>query len=222
MCLKCAQRYWADGSVYAPLEDILHGLPEALTYLSAMRVFCLSVPLALALTVGAQVLPEGGAHPLVITDAAALPSSSAQIFHNAVKEWTYSFGQEPGARLVQIDTAGGTLMGTARYNFRSTAVGSREESMGVITYEVAIQSQNGQCRVRIGHFVHTGNRNAPGGGVDLGTIYAGDRPPGKVAGVSAGTASRLQTDMRTQLQVHLELVLKNFLAAMRRNSEQMK
>lgn len=165
-----------------------------------------------------QAVPAVDARPLVITDAVALPKSSAQVLQIALKCWTYSFGQEPGARILQVDTADGSIKAVARFNFRSSNLGSREESMGVINYDILVQAENGQCTVRIGHFTHTGNRNTPNGGVDLGLLYADRRPQIKVAGISMTTANRLHDDMGSQVQARLASVVKNFFGALRRAS----
>lgn len=171
----------------------------------------------------AQAVPQvaglDGPRPLVITDAVALPLSKAQVFAAALDAWEYSFGQEPGAKLTDRDTTNCRIEGVARVNFRSAQLGSRQGSMGVINYNITIQAENGQCQVRISHLAHTGNRNAPGGAIDLGTIYGGERPKEPVPGVSGGTADRLHADMRTQASAHLNEVMKRFASAMRRASE---
>lgn len=172
----------------------------------------------------ASALPQDArpseARPLVITDAVALPLSKSQILQVAATSWTYSFGQEPGAKVILVDTANANIKGVARFNFRSTGVGSREETMGVISYEVVVQAENGQCRVRVCHLSHTGNHNAPGGGIDLGLLYADQRPQTKVPGISMGTANRLHDDMRAQVQARLTEVMKAFFSAMRRAAAQ--
>ena len=187
-----------------------------------MRITGLMILLAWAVPAFSQVEREEANRPLVLTDAIGLPMSSTQVFNAAVSAWAYSFGQEPGARLLLQDTVSGTIQGTARVNFRSTGLGSREESMGVITYNITIQAKNGQCEVRINHFLHTGNKNAIGGGVNLGPLYAGDRPPEKVPGISMGTATRLHADMRRQAQAHVGEVMKTFAAGIRRAAGQMR
>lgn len=187
-----------------------------------MRFTGLLILLAWAVPAFSQVEREEAHRPLVLTDAIGLPLSSTQVFKAALGAWPYSFGQEPGARLLLQDTVSGSIRGTARVNFRSTGLGSREESMGVITYDITIQAENGQCLVRINHFFHTGNKNAMGGGVDLGPIYAGERPPEKVRGISMGTATRLHEDMRKQAQAHVGEVMKAFAAGMRRAAGQMR
>lgn len=163
-----------------------------------------------------------GPRPLVITDAVALPLSKAQIFAAALNAWEFSFGQEPGAKLTTKDTSNNRIEGVARVNFRSSQLGSRSGSMGVITYAVTIQAENGQCQVRINHLSHTGNRNAPSGPIDLGTIYTGERPLEPVPGVSKGTADRLHSDMRAQATAHISDVMKRFASAMRRASGTMR
>lgn len=163
-----------------------------------------------------------GPRPLVITDAVALPLSKAQIYSAALSAWEFSFGQEPGAKLTLRDSSNKRIEGMARVNFRSSQLGSRQGSMGVINYTITIQAENGQCQVRINHLSHTGNRNAPGGPIDLGTIYMGERPAGPVPGVSKGTAARLHSDMRTQATAHIGNAMKLFASALRRASVPMR
>lgn len=163
-----------------------------------------------------------GPRPLVITDAVALPQSKAQIYAAALSAWDLSFGQEPGAKLTLRDTANKRIEAVARVNYRSSQLGSRQGSMGVINYIIIIQAENGQCRVRISHLSHVGDRNAPNGPIDLGTIYAGERPVGAVPGVSKGTAERLHSDMRAQATAHIGDVMKRFASAMRRAADPMR
>ncbi|MBX2983289.1 MAG: hypothetical protein WBB32_10910 [Flavobacteriales bacterium] len=161
-----------------------------------------------------------GPRPLVITEAVALPLSVAQVELAARNAWPYSFGQEPGAKMVMEDMGSGRLEGYARFNFRSAQLGSRQQTLGVITYKISIQAENGQCRIRVSHFSHTGNKNAVGGPIDLGTIYAGARPKERVPGISLGTAERLHEDMRTQVTARVREVVKNFSSRMRQTVEQ--
>lgn len=177
--------------------------------------------LLLVCVVRAVPQPSGldGPRPLVITDAVALPLSKAQIYAAALNAWEFSFGQEPGAKLTDRDTSNNKIEGSARVNFRSSQLGSRLGSMGVINYTVTIQAENGQCQVRINHLSHTGNRNAPNGSIDLGTIYTGERPQEPVPGASKGTADRLHADMRAQAAAHIGDVMKRFASAMRRAAD---
>ena len=174
--------------------------------------------LLLACVVRAMPQTSGldGPRPLVITEAVALPLSKAQIYAAAVDAWELSFGQEPGAKLTDRDTSNNRIEGVARVNYRSAQLGSRLGSMGVINYNITIQTENGQCQVRISHLSHTGNRNAPSGAIDLGTIYTGNRPEEPVPGVSKGSAERLHADMRAQATAHIGDVMKRFSSAMRR------
>ena len=185
-----------------------------------MRVLC-----TLLLLFGAlQVMPQESSldtpRPFVINEAVALPLSMAQVELAAREAWQYSFGQQPGAQLVSDDAGTGRVEGIARYNYRSATVGSREQTLGVIDYKISIQAENGQCRIRISHFIHSGNKNAPGGPVDLGTIYAGQRPAERVPGISAGTAQRLHQDMRTQVSAQVKELIKAFSARMRQGVEE--
>lgn len=180
-----------------------------------MRLLCTLFFLLGALWAMPQEGYLDGPRPLVINEAVALPLSSAQVMQAALGAWAFSFGQQPGASPVPEQADAGRLEGAARFNYRSSTLGSREQTLGVIHYQVSLHAENGQCRIRIAHFTHVGNKNAPGGPVDLGTIYAGDRPAEPVRGVSSGSASRLHEDMRTQVTAHLRDVIKVFSARIR-------
>lgn len=184
-----------------------------------MRLLCTFFCLLGASWALPQETGLGGPRPLVINEAVALPLSMAQVQEAALAAWAFSFGQEPGASAVPVIVGPGQLEGSARFNFRSATLGSREQTLGVIQYQVSIQAENGQCRVRITQFNHAGNRHAPGGAIDLGTIYAGERPSGPVPGISAGSAARLHADMRTQVEAHVRGVAKQFAARMRAMAE---
>jgi len=155
------------------------------------------------------------AQPLVLQDAIGLQLSRMQVYSAALEAWTYTFGQEPGAKVDLKDAANGLVTGTARFNYRSNLLASREETMGVITYHITIQADNGQCKVRISQVQHTGNRNAMGGGIDIGPIYDGDRPMTRIPGISLGTAQKVHADMRLQVSTQVRSVMNAFAARMR-------
>ena len=153
--------------------------------------------------------------PLVLQDAIGLQLSRVQIFNAAMEAWSYTFGHEPGAVVEMTDADNGLLEGTARFNYRGDLLSEREETMGVITYHITIQADNGQCRIRITQFYHTGNRSAMGGGIDIGPLYAGDRPKTRIPSISIGTAQKLHADMCMQVTAQLRKVMNAFAARMR-------
>lgn len=185
-----------------------------------MRVLCTLLLLFGALQVMSQEGSLDTPRPLVINEAVALPLSMAQVELAAREAWQYSFGQQPGAQLVSEEAGTGRVDGIARFNYRSATVGSREQTLGVISYKISIQAENGQCRIRISHFVHTGNKSAPGGPVDIGPLYAGPRPAERVPGISAGSAQRLHQDMRTQVSAQVKELIKVFSARMRQAADE--
>ncbi|MBS1582885.1 MAG: DUF4468 domain-containing protein [Bacteroidetes bacterium] len=177
---------------------------------------CLLALLLLQVRAGAMAQDAtDAAGTLVITDAIGLELSKARIYAAALDAWGFTFGQEPGARLDREDKENGVIEGAARFNYRSTALSAREETMGTIAYRITVQCDNGQCRVRVAQLVHTGNRGAMGGGIDLGPIYAGDRPMTRVPGISLGLAQRLHADMRDRSSERIGQVMKAFAARLR-------
>lgn len=157
-----------------------------------------------------QDLADESHRPLVLVEAFAVPHSMAQVAQAVQEAWPYSFGQEPGARIVQEDRATGLLEGVARFNYKSSTTGNRLATLGVIEYTISIRAENGLCRIRVSQFRHTGNRNAPGGAIDLGPIYAGTRPQERIPGLSRASAQRFNDDMRDQVKGHLAEVTKAF------------
>ncbi|MCC6840395.1 MAG: hypothetical protein IT230_09580 [Flavobacteriales bacterium] len=183
-----------------------------------MRPFASLLLLACSTTAMTQPGPFPAPRPLVLVENVALPMSMAQVEQAARQAWPWSFGQEPGAALLQA-TGNGRIEGTARFNYRSSSVGNRLQTLGVIRYHITIQAANGQCQLRISQFTHTGNSNVPGGPINLGTLYEGTRPDVRVAQVSRSTATRLHDDMRAQVTAHLRTVIGSFSARLRSSAQ---
>lgn len=175
-----------------------------------MRPWYLFTALLLAGPLLAQDGTDDGHRPLVLVEALALPHSMAQVVQAVQQAWPYSFGQEPGARIVHEDRAAGLLEGVARFNYKSPTTSNRLATLGVIEYKISIRAENGLCRIRVSQFRHTGNRNAPGGPISLGPIYAAMRPTERIPGMSRSSAQRLNDDMRDQVKAHLAEVIKAF------------
>lgn len=184
-----------------------------------MRLFVMLLLLAAHVPAMTQPAVVAAPRPLVLVETVALPLSMAQVEQAARQAWTWSFGQEPGAAILPGGESG-RIEATARFNYRSSAVGSRLQTLGVINYHVTIQAANGQCRLRISQFNHTGNRGAPGGAINLGTIYEGERPDERVALISRSTATRLHEDMRAQVTARLRTVVATFSARLRASAQE--
>lgn len=185
-------------------------------YLSAMRGLCAILLLTAVFNLAAQPVDDAPvARPFMVYEAVALPMSAAQVMQAAQDAWPWTFGQQPGANLISTDPAEFRMEGVMRFNFKSSTPLARQSTLGVINYQVTITATNGACKVRATQFVHSGNKNAPGGPIDLGRIYAGPRPDERVPGLSKGSAQRLNDDMRQQLADHVHEVVRNFARRMR-------
>ena len=184
-----------------------------------MRVTVLSYLLSSAV-LGAHAQADAEAPGgLVLSDAIGLHLGRAQVFDAALDAWTWTFGQEPGAHVDQQDRTTGVIEGHARVNFRNKELASREESMGVVSYHVVIRADNGQCTIQVGRVVHTGNHSAQGGGLDVGPIYAGDRPAERLRGISRDHAQRLHAEIRDLVNERLQELMRAFAARLRRTNE---
>lgn len=161
-----------------------------------------------------QGLPATGGVPLRFSGAVSAPLNGKQLLANAAEAWRFSFGLEPGARM-ELDTAGNTIIGLARFNFRSTQLNGREESLGSIGYRVRITVLNGECRWSVEELKHTGNRSAPKGGVHLGLLTTGAAPATRMPGMSHSSSVKLWDDAKRQVTERVEAVRRVFEARLR-------
>lgn len=83
--------------------------------------------------------------PLRFSGTVSAPLNAKQMLLHVMQAWRFTFGAEPGARM-ELDTATGTMHGSARFNFRSSGLNGREETMGPIAYRVRIVVRNGECQ----------------------------------------------------------------------------
>jgi hypothetical protein len=151
----------------------------------------------------------------MITEEIGLPLSRAALVKSARLAWERSFGLEPGSRLVRQDEVNGVMEGTARFNYRSRVLTAREETMGTITYLVSIHMRNGHCTVLVHDLVHRGNRDAPGGGMNLGHLLDGDAPATHYPGMGLTASRKIHADMRQVAGDRIREVMRQFTSIMR-------
>jgi len=149
----------------------------------------------------------------------SVPLNAARLFDRALEAWTWTFGKEPGARLVRSDREAGVIEGVARLNFRSEMLTLREESMGTVAYRVTVQVRAGECRTLVSELVHTGNRSAARGGVSLGLLTRGELPRAKVPGMGRGNTQRLHAELKAVADERVTGLVRAFEARIRAGSE---
>lgn len=154
------------------------------------------------------------AAPLRFSGTVSAPLNAKQLLVHASQAWRFTFGAEPGAR-VEMDTATSTLLGAARFNFRSTGLNGREETMGPIAYRVRIVVRNGECHWIVEDLRHTGNRGAPRGGGDLGLFTNQENAPRRIAGMSSPSTSNVWKDAKAQVSERIAALGMAFEARMR-------
>lgn len=180
------------------------------------------LPILLALVVSggasAQELPTKGT-ALSFSRSISAPFNAVQFHDRALDAWTWTFGKEPGAKLLRSDRESGSIEGTARINFRSVMLTAREESMGTIGYSVQIHVRAGECRVSITNLSHTGNRSTTSGGVHVKQLMRVDTDANRVTGVGRSNAVRLHAELRETAERHITSVLQAFEWHIRTRSE---
>lgn len=174
--------------------------------------------------IGAGFLPAYGQDPaadvtgrFLLTEEVGVPLSRGALVKAAHLAWEQSFALEPGARLMREDAENGVIEGQARVNYRSRVLAAREETMGTITYQVSIQLRNGQCIVRVHDLVHRGNRDAPGGGMDIGPVMHGEAPAEHYPGLGLSTSRKLHADVRQAAGDRIREVARTFTNILRRS-----
>lgn len=162
----------------------------------------------------ATCVAQETAAPLRFSGAVSAPLNAKQIHLHALQAWRFTFGAEPGARM-ELDTASGTLHGSARYNYRSSGLNGREETMGPITYRVRIEVRHGECQWIVEDLRHSGNRGAPKGGGDLGLLTNQDNAPRRLPGMSSPSTTNVWRDAKAQVADRIAALGMAFEARMR-------
>ena len=179
------------------------------------RLLLLFVLLQAPHVVGAQEPATAISYSHSIT----VPLNAVQLFDKAMEAWTWTFGKEPGAKLLVKDRGKGVLEATGRLNFRSEMLTVREESMGTVQYHVTLQVRAGECRVVITELTHTGNRTTARGGIHMGLLTRAEKPVQNVPGIGGGNKTRLYAEVKQQADTRVNTVLQAFASRLRASVE---
>ncbi len=201
-----SQMYAGEVMVAANLRRMLRGLTPFLA-IAAIAV-C-----------RAQGPPVANAPAIVYTRSVAIPLNGLLLYDKVADAWTWTFGREPGARLLRTDRAAGLIEGSARVDFRSEMLTLREESMGSIRYHVLLNVSAGECRITVNELEHTGNRNTARGGVHLGRLTRAEDPAARVRGSGAANSRRLCAEVKAAANQRIAALLQSFEARLRANAE---
>ena len=155
------------------------------------------------------------AAPITYTRSVSVPLNGVQLFDKVVEAWTWTFGKEPGAKVLLKEREQGVLEATARVNFRSEMLTMREESMGIIQYHITLQVRAGECRTVISELIHSGNKNTARGGVHLGLLTRAEAPSRKVQGMGRGNVQRLYTEVKQQADARINALIQAFESRLR-------
>lgn len=155
------------------------------------------------------------ATPITYTRSVSVPLNGLQLFDKVLEAWTWTFGKEPGARLLVKDREQGVLEATARVNFRSEMLTMREESMGTIQYHITLQVRAGECRTLVSEFIHTGNKTTARGGVHLGLLTRAASPTKRVPGMGRGNSQRLYAEVKQQADGRVNALIQAFESRLR-------
>jgi hypothetical protein len=174
---------------------------------------------ALAAGAAGQEAPTGGPAPLFYSRSINVPLNGPLMHDKAADAWNWTFGKEPGARVLRLVREESVLEGTARVNFRSKMLWLREETMGAIQYRVVVHSRAGECRVTVSELTHTGNRTTTRGGVHMGLLTQADRPLRDSPGTSVLALQRAYAEMKAVAEARIQSLLQAFEARLRANAE---
>lgn len=142
------------------------------------------------------------------------PMNGKQLLAHAEEAWRYSFGLEPGARM-EVDPGTNSIVGSARFNFRSQFLLGRNETQGPIAYRVRVTILHGECRWTVDELKHTGNRSAMKGGRDLGLLTTDPRPEHALPGMSIMSSAKVWQDAKGQVGERIDAVRRVFEARLR-------
>ncbi|MEZ4756631.1 MAG: hypothetical protein R2817_07385 [Flavobacteriales bacterium] len=183
-----------------------------------MRSLLFLLAVALGTRTMAQPPGNGNGSALTFARSVNVALNGVQLHDKAMDAWTWTFGKQPGARVLSSDRASGAIDGTARFNFRSTMLTMREETMGVVQYKVTIRVNAGECRILVSELTHTGNRNTTLGGVHVGPLIRGPWEGRKLRGMSRTNAQQLHEELQTASEEQIRTLLNAFEARLRANA----
>ena len=178
----------------------LHTMHRSLLLLVACSLFL----------VGTAQDPGSNTAAITYTRSIAIPLNGVMLFDKASEAWTWTFGKEPGAKLLRSERAEGLIEATARLNFRSEMLTGREESMGIVQYRVLMHVRAGECRITISELTHTGNRTTARGGIHLGLLAKSDDPLRKASGMGGSNARRLYAEIKDVSQTRITGLMQAF------------
>ncbi len=147
------------------------------------------------------------------------PLNGVQLFDRATDAWIWTFGKEPGAKVLRSDREAGVIEGTVRLNFRSEMLVGREESMGTVTYHVQVLTRAGECRVVVSGLSHTGNRTTTRGGIHLGQLMRNDTDARPTGGMGRSNVIRLHAEVRGTATTRINTLIQAFEARIRASLE---
>ncbi|HRH38211.1 MAG TPA: hypothetical protein PK760_07695 [Flavobacteriales bacterium] len=182
------------------------------------KLLCLTL-LAWGIPTETQVPTDGVAAPITYARSISVPLNGLLLFDKVNEAWTWTFGKEPGAKLLLSDRDNGLIEGSARVNFRSKQLLLREESMGPIQYHVVLNVRAGECRVTVSELVHTGNKTTTIGGVHMGLLTKSPDPIRRIRGAGGGNARRLYAEVKSVADQRILAVLQAFEARLRASAE---
>jgi len=184
-----------------------------------MRIRSVFLFLLLLPAVHAQDAPAPGT-ALGITRHMSIPLNGLLLFDQVADAWKWTFGNEPGAKVLFSDRETGVLEGSARINFRSAMLAGREESMGTIAYHVKFQIHAGECTAIVSGLVHAGNKNAYRRAVNVGQLMRNDDQVTHAVGMSHPSTVKLHAELRYLAESTINGLLQNMEARIRANLEE--
>lgn len=156
---------------------------------------------------------------LAYSRTVTVPLNAVLLFDRSLDAWNWTFGREPGAKLMLSDRGNGLIEGIARVNYRSAQLALREETMGTVQYRIVISVKAGECRISITELMHTGNKGTPRGGIHMGPLAHGDMPLNKVRGAAGSNVRKAYAEIKQVSEARVLNLLQAFEARLRASSE---
>ena len=194
-------------------------LCDSAANLHTMHRFPLLLVACLLFLVGTAQDPGSNAAAITYSRSIGIPLNGVMLFDKATEAWTWTFGKEPGAKLLRSERAEGVIEATARLNFRSEMLTGREESMGIVQYRVLVHVRAGECRITVSELTHSGNRTTSRGGIHLGLLAKGEDPLRKAPGMGGSNTRRLYTEIKDVSQTRITGLLQAFESRLKASVE---
>ena len=175
-----------------------------------MRIILLGT-LLFPLLLLAQTDSTGSTLPLVYEGNIASDYSMGEKYERMLGSFKRSFGKQAGTDLSYHSAVTDSLQANSKVNFVQKKLQSKEDTRGIITFDITMYADATGVQYRLYNFYHHGNPQARYGPANFELITLTSAPP-RVPGIPYKNRVRIWQEMKDTVDVHMRARIAAFEA----------